>query len=111
MGRTIITTPSASIIATPSTCRSPLLQKRVERTPGATLEVAVPLPADLNSPGGDLVRAAYRSAAASRGVPGEFFDSWVKEHAPTGYSLRDASGKELTIPDAMKPDAFDEKNH
>lgn len=86
-------------------------RKALERTPGASLEVSVPLPQDLNTPGGDLVRDAYRRAAASRGVPGEFFDEWAKANAPSGYSLRDARGNQLTVPDAMTPDAYDEKNH
>jgi len=85
---------------------------QAERTPGASLEVTVPLPANLEgADGGALVRDAYKSAALARGVTPEFFDKWVGEHAPNGYGLHDARGKEMTVADAMTPDAFDEKNH
>ncbi|HEX3560335.1 MAG TPA: M15 family metallopeptidase [Pyrinomonadaceae bacterium] len=84
----------------------------MERTPGASLEVAVPLPQNLESAdAGALVRDAYRSAALARGVSSEFFDKWVSTHAPNGYGLSDAKGKPLTLRSAMKPDAYDEKNH
>ncbi|MFL6282751.1 MAG: M15 family metallopeptidase [Pyrinomonadaceae bacterium] len=72
----------------------------LERTPGAYLEVSVPVSDVAHADGSQLVHDAYRSAVEARGVPGEFFDEWAKVNAPTGYHIRNGRGEELTAADA-----------
>ncbi|MFL6285713.1 MAG: hypothetical protein ACJ74Q_21455 [Pyrinomonadaceae bacterium] len=72
----------------------------LERTPGAYLEVSVPVSNIEHADGSQLVRDAYRSAVEARGVPGEFFDEWTKANAPEGYHIRSGRGEELTAADA-----------
>jgi hypothetical protein len=72
-----------------------------ERSPGAYLEVSVPVSDVANADGSQLVRDAYKSAVVARGVPPEFFDKWEKENNPTGYHITDRpGGTELTAADA-----------
>jgi peptidoglycan L-alanyl-D-glutamate endopeptidase CwlK len=73
----------------------------LERTPGAYLDVSVPVSDVAHADGSQLVRDAYRSAVEARGVPGEFFDEWAKANNPTGYHITDKpGGVELTAADA-----------
>jgi hypothetical protein len=82
-----------------------------ERTQGATLEVDVPLPkgrSDFTQSNPDeLVRSAYTSAAAARGVPREFVEKWMRENAPTGYSLHTGAGAEVGVADVINADDYD----
>jgi hypothetical protein len=85
-------------------------RERDERRPGTYLEVAVPVGDLEHADGAQIVRDAYKSAAVARGVSPEFFDKWVKDNAPSGFSLHGAKGDELTVADAMTPDAYDERD-
>lgn len=83
---------------------------RLERTPGAFLEVAVPLPPEERlsdvAAGSEMMRAAYVSAAGARGVPEEFAAKWIDERGGTRLS-NTPDGEAVAPADALTDDALD----
>ncbi|MBC7933180.1 MAG: hypothetical protein H7Z38_21665 [Rubrivivax sp.] len=84
-----------------------------ERKSNAFLELDVPLPSrvrDWSEATGDAaVRAGVEKFAASRGIPADYVGRWMKDNAPTGYSMRDRDGRETTPAEMIGPDTYDPK--
>lgn len=80
---------------------------RLERAPGAFLEVDAPLPPqdrlDDASAGGEMVRGAYVRALVARGVP----EAEAVKLVGSDYSLRDGSGKVVAPAGAISADNLD----
>lgn len=80
---------------------------RLERTPGAFLEVAARLPAEDrlsdSAAGGEMVRSAYVRALVSRGVP----EAEAVKLVGSDYSLRNAKGEVVAPADAISDDNLD----
>lgn len=80
---------------------------QLERTPGAFLEVAVPLPSEERlsdvAAGGEMVRAAYVRALVERGVP----ESEAAKLVGSDYSLKNAKGEAVAPGDTFSDDNLD----
>lgn len=80
---------------------------QIERTPGAFLEVAAPLPpaerlSDVAA-GGEMVRAAYVRELVARGVP----EAEASKLVGSDYSLKNAKGEAVAPGDAFSDDNLD----
>lgn len=82
---------------------------QLERTPGAFLEVAVPLPSEDRlsevAAGAEMVRGAYVRALVARGLNERAAERVVGRD----YSLKDATGKAVAPADAFSEDNIDYK--